>query len=185
MPMRNRKKMRKVARRLSDRGVEQNARTFLARENRAKEHHMEACSICAKHKGSVMGGPIYEDDLVYAHHVYSDQGKTFLGYVRAETKRHVPSFAELTVAEAQAIGLLITRLSSALKACTGAEKVYAVFYGEVTPHLHIHLTARYPGTPAEYLRWNIEDWPATPRGNVHEIAALCQRLRSIVANNLS
>ena len=50
------------------------------------------------------------------------------------------------------MGLLITRLSSALKACTDAEKVYAVFYGVVTPHLHVHLTARYPDTPAEYLR---------------------------------
>ena len=106
-------------------------------------------------------------------------------HLMLETKRHTPGFANLTPAEAQAIGLLITRLSSALKACTGAEKVYAVFYGEVTPHLHVHLTARYPGTLVEYLRWNIEDWPAAPGGNVDEIAALCQRLRSIVANNLS
>jgi diadenosine tetraphosphate (Ap4A) HIT family hydrolase len=76
------------------------------------------------------------------------------------------------------MGLLITRLSNALKACTGAEKVYTVFYGEVIPHLHVHLTARYPDTPAEYLRWKIEDWPGAPRGNADEIAALCRRLRA-------
>ncbi len=102
-----------------------------------------------------------------------------------ETKRHTPGFADLTSTEAQAIGLLITRLSNALKACTGAEKVYAVFYGEVTPHLHIHLTARYPDTPAEYLRWNIEDWPDAPRGNMDDVAALCRRLRSELANSSS
>jgi diadenosine tetraphosphate (Ap4A) HIT family hydrolase len=51
----------------------------------------------------------------------------------------------------------------------------------VTPHLHIHLTARYPDTPAAYLRWNIEDWPGAPRGNVDEIVSLCQRMRATLA----
>ena len=149
---------------------------------------METCLFCNIQQGliPVTGGPIYQDELLYAHHFHSREGgePTYLGHLMLETKRHTPDFADLIPAEAQAIGLLITRLSSALKACTGAEKVYAAFYGEVTPHLHIHLTARYSGTPAEYLRWNIEDWPAAPRGNVDEIAALCQRLRSTLASNL-
>jgi diadenosine tetraphosphate (Ap4A) HIT family hydrolase len=130
-----------------------------------------------------VGGPIYEDDLVYAHHFSDGEGPQYLGHLLLETKRHVPDFANLTRAEAQAIGLLISQLSTALKACAGAEKVYAVFYGEVTPHLHVHLTARYPGTPAQYLRWNVEDWPAAPRGNVDELAALCCKLRKALADS--
>jgi uncharacterized membrane protein YjdF len=70
-----------------------------------------------------------------------------------------------------------------LKAFTGAEKVYIVFYGEVSPHLHIHLTTRYAGTPTDYLRWNIEDWPGAPRGNLDEIATFCQSVSSALAHN--
>jgi histidine triad (HIT) family protein len=177
--------MRKEVRKLSDRRTEPDARMFLA--NISQEERMEECLFCNIQQGLIptVGGSIYEDDLVYAHHYYNGEEPTYLGHLLLETKRHTPDFADLTTPEAQTIGLLITRLSHALKACTGAEKVYEVFYGEVIPHLHIHLTARYPGTPPEYLRGNIEDWPMAPGGNVDEIAALCQRLRSMLTNNLS
>ena len=146
---------------------------------------MDDCLFCNMQRGElpVVGGPIYEDEWVYAHHIDPGEQSTYLGHLLLETKRHTPDFAELTPAEAQAVGLLVMRLSRALKACTHAEKVYEVFYGEVTPHLHVHLTARYPDTPAEFLRWNIEDWPDAPRGNAAEIAALSHKLRSSLANN--
>ena len=153
---------------------------FLAKEQEAKEYRVETCPICVKHQGSVIGGPIYEDDLVYAHHVSRNQGQTFLGYVRAETKRHVPSFAELTLAEAQAIGQLITRLSRALKDCSGADHVYVFFYGDHVPHLHLHIFARYPGTPEEYWRERVDEWSGSPKGGAEEITVLCDRLRSSI-----
>ena len=114
---------------------------------------MQGCLFCDIQRGHppAMGGPVYEDDLVYAYH-WDEEGSNYLGHLVLITRRHTPDFADLTPAEAQAVGLLITRLSSALKVYAGAEKVYAVFYGEVTPHLHIHLTARYracaAGVPA-------------------------------------
>lgn len=137
------------------------------------------CDVQRDHPPSV-GGPVYEDDLVYAYH-WDEEGSGYLGHLALITRRHTPDFADLTPAEAQAVGLLITRLSSALKACTGAEKVYAVFYGEVTPHLHVHLTARYRETPPDYLRWRAENWPEAPRGDANTIAALCDRLRAALA----
>ncbi|HLW03528.1 MAG TPA: HIT family protein [Ktedonobacterales bacterium] len=143
---------------------------------------MEACPICAKHQGSVVGRPIYEDDLLFAHHVANEEGQTFLGYVRAETKRHVPSYAELTRAEAQALGLLVARLSRALKDCTGADHVYVFFYGDHVPHLHLHIFARYPGTPEGYWRERVGEWSGSPKGGEAEIAALCERLRGSLAN---
>lgn len=148
---------------------------------------MEECLFCAIQRGKAppIGGPVYEDELVYAHHFEDGDGPSYLGHLLVETRRHIPGFADLTPAEAQAVGLLIARLSHALKASTGAEKVYAVFYGEVTPHLHVHLTARYRETPAEYLRWNIEDWPDAPRGGADEVAALCHRLRRALASGAS
>ncbi len=146
---------------------------------------MGTCLFCDIQRGlaPASGEPIYEDELVYAHHVYPDpgEGSIYLGHIMLETKRHTPDFASLTPDEAQAVGLLAALLSNALKACTGAEKVYAVFYGEVTPHLHVILTARYPGLPKEYWRWNTLSWPDAPRGGPEEIAALCQRLRATLA----
>ena len=146
---------------------------------------MEECLFCRIQKGLIplAGGPIYEDELVYAHHFHTDEWPAYLGHLLVETKRHTPDFADLTASESQTIGLLITRLSKALKTCAGAEKVYAIFYGEVTPHLHVHLTARYPGTPAEYLRWNVEDWSDAPKGNWDEVAALSERLRAFLMSN--
>lgn len=144
---------------------------------------VETCPICAKQRTEVIGDPIYQDDLVYAHHVYNTKEPTFLGYVRAETRRHVPSFAELTAEEAQAVGLLVSRLSRALKDCAGADHVYAFFYGDHVPHLHIHVFARYPGTPEEFWRERVDEWSQSPKGGAQEVAALAQRLRAYLANN--
>jgi histidine triad (HIT) family protein len=139
------------------------------------------CPICAKHHGEVVGGPVYQDDLIYVHHVFNQEEPTFLGYVRVETQRHLPSFAELSCDEAQAVGLALTRVSRAIKACTGADHVYVFFYGDHVPHLHLHVFARYPGTPQEYWRERVDEWSGSPRGGTAEVAALCDRLRAYLA----
>jgi hypothetical protein len=77
--------------------------------------------------------------------------------------------------------LAVARLSAALKACTGAEKIYAEAYYEVVPHLHLFLTARYPGTPQAFWRWKIGDWSQAPKGGAKEISALCDRLRTYLS----
>lgn len=142
---------------------------------------INACPICAKQQGEVVGGPVYEDELIYAYHVYSSDRPNFLGYVRVETKRHVPSFAELTPAEAQSVGMVISRMSQAIKQCAGADHVYAFFYGDHVPHLHVHVFARYPGTPEEFWRERVDEWPQSPKGGADEVAALCQRMRAYLA----
>lgn len=147
---------------------------------------METCLFCTTYKdlSSTPGGIIYEDNLVYAHHnYYQDERQMYLGHLLLKTKRHVPGFGDLTVAEAQAVGLSVTRLSKALQVCTGAEKVYVEAYYEVVPHLHLHLIARYPGTPQKYWRWNISAWPEAPHGGSSEIEALCGQLRSSLRAN--
>lgn len=139
---------------------------------------MEDCHICKEQQGliAVPGGAIYEDDLVYANHRYDD-GPTYLGYVMAETKRHAPSFEDLTDAEAQALGLLVARLSRALRACIGAEHIYAFKFGDHVAHIHVHVAGRYPNAPREYRGVHVDEWPDAPHGGAEEIAALCERLR--------
>ncbi|HWZ19793.1 MAG TPA: HIT family protein [Ktedonobacteraceae bacterium] len=144
---------------------------------------MDVCSFCASYEDLqyALGGIIYEDDIVSAHHYYQEGEPNYLGHLVLITKRHVPGLAELTEAEGQAFGLAVARLSKALKACTGAEKVYAEAYYEVVPHLHLLLTARYPGTPQEFWRWKIGDWPDAPKGGAKEVIALCDRLRAQIS----
>jgi len=144
------------------------------------------CFICRKHRGevSISGGALYEDDLVYAGHAQIREGQTtaYLGYLMVEPKRHARDLADLTDTEAQALGLLVARLSRALKACEGAEHVYAFVLGDLLPHVHIHVVPRYPGAPREYWGVHVDEWPDAPRGGLQEMAALCARLRAYLEN---
>jgi histidine triad (HIT) family protein len=141
------------------------------------------CFICQKHRGEITipGGAIYEDHLVYAGHVRADQGSAYLGHLMAEQERHIPGLAEQTNEEAQALGLLVARLSRALKSSEGAEHVYLFVFGDHVPHLHLHLFPRYPGTPRAYWGSRIGEWPDAPRGDAAEVAAVCERLRTWLA----
>src|SRR5262245_42462944 len=97
----------------------------------------EECFVCQKHRGKVAlpGGTIYEDDLVFAsHHIPEDGPTSYMGWLIVEPKRHIPGLAEQTQEEAKASGLLIARLSSALKTCEGAEHIYAFVLGHHIPH---------------------------------------------------
>ena len=143
---------------------------------------MESCLFCDVQRSEPSATVVYEDALAFAYHP-TEEAPGYLGHLILIPKRHALDYADLTGEEAQAIGLLTTRISRALKACAGAEKVYVEFYAEVTPHLHVFLTARYPNTPAEYWRWNVKDWPDAPRGDVEEIEAISQRLRSALASS--
>jgi len=140
------------------------------------------CLVCRKHRGEhrVPGGAIYEDDLVYAGHAQIRAGKSkgYLGYLMAETRRHVPKLKDLTNAEAQALGLLIARLSRALTHSEGAEHVYAFAIGDGVPHVHVHVVPRYPGAPHEYWGVHVDEWPDAPHGGPEAIEALCERLRA-------
>ncbi len=147
-----------------------------------------ACFICRKHRGEIVipGGAIYEDELVYAGHVLlSDDQPAYLGYLFAESKRHVPGLAELTDDEAQALGLLVARLSRALKASEGGEHIYAFVLGDAVPHIHIHVVPRYPGTPREYWGARVGEWPGAPRGVAWQVEELCARLRTYLTSELT
>jgi histidine triad (HIT) family protein len=147
---------------------------------------MEGCYFCDRMAGrvEVVGGIIYADDQVFAFHDTSNEWPTYLGDLVVAPRRHTGGgLAELNETEARALGSLVARLSRALKVCAGAERAYAECYGEVTPHVHIFVPARYPAAPPEYWRWNVRDWPAAPHGDAEQVAALCERLRMYLSND--
>jgi histidine triad (HIT) family protein len=138
------------------------------------------CYVCRKHRGeeAVPGGPIYEGALIYASHVrLSPDGRAYLGWCVVEPRRHAPGLADLRDAEAQAIGLLVSHLSCALKEELHAEHVYAFVLGDHVPHLHVHVVPRHPGAPQKYWGIHVDEWPEVPTGNEAEIAELVTRLR--------
>jgi histidine triad (HIT) family protein len=140
------------------------------------------CFVCDKHRGQAgaPGGAIYEDELIYISHaqLWADEKEHYLGHLFVEPKRHAPGLADLTGAEAQAVGLYTSRLARALMASEGVEHVYAFVIGDGVPHLHVHVIGRYPGTPREYWGVRVDEWPGAPRGDEAAIEQLAARLRA-------
>lgn len=146
------------------------------------------CFICRKHRReiSLPGGAIYEDDEFYIGHISNatESRAAYLGYLMVEPKRHVAGLAELTDAEAQTIGLLVSRASRAVKACEGAEHIYAFVLGDNVPHLHIHVVPRYPAAPRKYWGTHVTNWPNAPRGDAQAIKDVCKRLRAYFESSI-
>lgn len=146
---------------------------------------MNDCFICNKYAGKIetAGHVIYEDDYVYVGHIDRNGNPNYLGHIMIDLKRHVPTLAEMTTDEAQAFGLMMAKVSRALKESENAEHVYALVSGNAVPHLHMHLVARYPNTPKQF--WGpmeVYDWEDAPMGDNAQVIALCNRLKNFLEN---
>ncbi|MCI4365928.1 MAG: hypothetical protein L3K10_07735, partial [Thermoplasmata archaeon] len=102
----------------------------------------------------------------------------YRGQVLIQTRRHVPSLAELTPAEGAALGPVIQRLAVALRVVVHPELVYLDCYMEVVRHAHFFLTPRYPGTPPEFWRLEVTYWPGAPRVAPTGLGPLGDELRA-------
>jgi histidine triad (HIT) family protein len=136
------------------------------------------CQVCEKHRGEgpLVGELLYEDATVLAYHAPVDLVRGYLGYCFVETRRHARGLADLSDAETQAVAATVSRVARALEV-EGAENVYSFVFNHI-PHHHVHVVARYPGTPREYQGTRIDEWPDAPRGDAAEVAALSARLRA-------
>ena len=139
------------------------------------------CLICQEQDGriAIPGGHLIANDQVIAFHCppTPKELEPYLGYVFVTSRRHVPSFAELSVDEAAAMGIAISKLSAALKA-EGADPVYVAGIGHGWPHLHIHLIPRWPETPTEVSWTHVADWEGARRGDSEVVSEWTSRLRN-------
>ena len=129
------------------------------------------------------GGPVGVDDLVVVSHLSPQApgragNPVYLGHLFVEPRRHAAGLADLTEPEAQAAGSWCARVSRALRDVPGADHVYAAVPGNGVPHLHVHLLARYPGTPPRFWGLNADEGPGAERGTAPQIAGLVTRLRT-------
>lgn len=132
------------------------------------------------------GNVIYEDEHVYVGHIDKNDQPFYLGHIMIDLKRHVPTLAEMSEEEAKTFGVIMAKVSKALKESEGAEHVYALVAGNNVPHLHMHLVARYPETPEQY--WGpmaVYDWEDAPKGTNDDVVELCERIKKhIVSGNI-
>jgi len=99
-----------------------------------------------------------------------------------EPKRHASGLADRTGAEAGRVDLWCSRASQAFRDVAGAEHVYAAVIGDEVPHLHVHLLARFPGTPREFWWTRVDRWPEARGGSAAEIDIFVAELRRYLAD---
>src|SRR4051794_30951980 len=84
---------------------------------------------------------IYTDPLVLLAHIPPSRDMApdgYPGHLLLVPCRHVESPADMTVEEAQHVGLWLSRGSWALESSLGAEHVYIARLGDGWRHLHFH-----------------------------------------------
>lgn len=88
------------------------------------------------------------DDLWRIAHAFNS---ALPGWLVLLPRRHVTAIAELTDAEAQALGIWQVRLSRALHQVLGCQKTYVVQFAEAEgfSHVHFHVVARPPDLAPE------------------------------------
>ena len=71
------------------------------------------------------------------------------GWLVLVARRHVVAIDELTDEEAAELGVLLRRVSAALRVATGCVKTYAVQFAEQAehPHVHFHVIPRMAAQP--------------------------------------
>ncbi|HAF09004.1 MAG TPA: hypothetical protein DCK98_02840 [Chloroflexi bacterium] len=67
------------------------------------------------------------------------------GFSYLEPKRHIPHLTDLDGPEAATFGPIMAKVTSALRAATGASLVYVYVFGGGIPHLHVHLAPHRDG----------------------------------------
>lgn len=136
------------------------------------------CYVCDKHRTGE--GVIAGDELMVLGHVLPGAPgageRVYLGHVVVEPRRHVAGLADLTVAEAAALGTWMARAAKALR----AEHVYSSVVGHQVDHLHVHLVPRYAGTPREYWWPRLDEWPDAPMGGLADVTRAVDDIRALL-----
>jgi diadenosine tetraphosphate (Ap4A) HIT family hydrolase len=146
----------------------------------------ESCPVCEELAGrvSIPGGVVYRNEWwEVAHHPspWTDPGELMV-----KARRHVESLAELTSAEAMALGPVIRAAVAAIERVVRPERVYVASYGERVRHVHFFLLPRTTSLPAGHVvsdvyrraRTQLRKWGLRPNPTSAARADAAERIRS-------
>ncbi len=154
---------------------------------------MSDCTLCAGAAGDpeLSREEVWGDDL-WRFSMSTEGTTTGFGYL--EPRRHVPHIEDLDGPEAATLGTTLARVATALKAATGAERVYLYVFGGGIPHLHVHLAPHREGDAlhSAIIRGEVEEVPLPsgahrlisrdfPELPASEIRAVIERTRTRLA----
>jgi diadenosine tetraphosphate (Ap4A) HIT family hydrolase len=138
-----------------------------------------ACFICRKHRGleaAPPGGYLYADAHWLVCHAPADIAVP--GQVFVEARGHWLDLAAMPPEEATTYGVLLHKLSAAIKRATGAERVYVLTMIEDIPHFHAWLIPRQPEVAARGVAFLAEEHSCTE----DEAVAAAEALRAALAD---
>jgi diadenosine tetraphosphate (Ap4A) HIT family hydrolase len=109
------------------------------------------CSICEQVAGRVAapGGPVHDDGLWLVNHhtgLHTDPGELIIA-----VRRHCETLADLTLAEAAALGPILRAAVAAIERLLGPERTYVASYNESVRHVHFFLLPRTRALPAGHV----------------------------------
>ncbi len=141
------------------------------------------CTLLARRDAGV--APLW--DAIYrgaAWDVVHSYNTSLPGWLVLVARRHITALDALTEAEAIELGLLIRRVSVALKAVTGCAKTYVIQFAEAAehPHVHVHIVPRMADMPEDrrslgvfgYL--GVPETERVPEEAMNAIAAAVRRI---------
>jgi diadenosine tetraphosphate (Ap4A) HIT family hydrolase len=112
------------------------------------------------------------------------------GWLVLVARRHIAAIAEMTDDEATELGVLMRRVSVALKEVTGCLKTYVMQFAEAAehPHVHFHIVPRMAEQPEERLSTKVFGYLDVPEEErvsedmMNEIATQVQHLLLSMVN---
>jgi len=146
---------------------------------------VEGCFSCDQEVtiGAESASPaerIYVDGLWRVAHAFDS---SLRGWLVVVPRRHVTSIADLTGAEAAALGPLLRRVSLALRDVVRCAKTYVIQFGEADgfAHLHFHVVPRMPDLPPEHRGPRVFHYLSRPEAEWLTAGARAEIARSLAA----
>ena len=129
-------------------------------------HHRSDCFVCRKQEGiepPPTGGYIVEGKYFFVEH--APLKMSHVGTAIIQSRRHLLDFGEMTSAESTEFGSIMRRLVPAVKAVTGAHRIYFLSVNEHAPHFHLWPVPKKKNTTLEPLPFlSRRPVPATKSG---------------------
>jgi len=112
---------------------------------------MSECYTCELTLGRDKNEAPLWDDIYRTQYwdVVHSYNSGLLGWLVLVVRRHIAAIDEMSAAEASELGLLMRRVSLALKEVTGCQKTYVLQFAEHPqhPHVHFHIVPRMKNQP--------------------------------------